>query len=142
MSTLRPRASGFSLIEVLIAMLVLAVGLLGIARLQTIGLQNNHSSYLRTQATFQIAAIFDRMRANRTQALNSAYDIELGVSAVGGTLAERDLHAWKDELAVLFPSGDGAVNCNAGVCTVTVQWADVQNDGSRANRQFVMVSRL
>jgi type IV pilus assembly protein PilV len=139
---IKKRSAGFSLIEVLISLVILAVGLLGIAGLQAFGLKNNHSSYMRTQATFQIAAIFDRMRANRTQALNNAYDIALGASPSGSQLADQDLIAWKNELAVMFPSGDGAVACNAGVCTVTVQWADLQDDGSRADRQFVMVSQL
>ena len=144
MSMKHPRnsASGFSLIEVLIAIVILAVGLLGIAGLQVLGLQSNHSSYMRTQATFQIAAIFDRMRANRTQALLDAYEISLGMSPSGASLADQDLMAWKKRLAVLFPAGDGAVACNVGVCTVTVQWTDLQGDGARAIRQFVMDSRL
>ena len=133
---------GFSLIEVLIAIVILAVGLLGIAGLQVIGLQSNHSSYMRSQASLQIAAIFDRMRANRTQALNDAYDVSLGTTPSGTSLADQDLAAWKNELAVLFPSGDGSVACNMGMCTVTVQWVDLQDDGSRSNRQFVMVSQL
>jgi type IV pilus assembly protein PilV len=142
MSVSKVRASGFSLIEVLIAIVILAVGLLGIAGLQVIGLKSNHSSYMRSQATFQIAAIFDRMRANRTQALNDAYDIDLGSTPSGDSLANQDLIAWKNELAVLLPSGDGAIACKAGVCTVTVEWTDLQDDGSRAAQQFVMVSQL
>jgi type IV pilus assembly protein PilV len=133
---------GFSLIEVLIAIVILGVGLLGIAGLQVVGLQSNHSSYMRSQASFQIAGILDRMRANRIQALNDAYDIGIGTTPSGSSLADQDLIAWKNELAVLFPSGDGSVACNAGICTVTVQWVDLQDDGSRANRQFVMVSQI
>ena len=142
MKSLIIKQSGFSLIEVLIAIVILAVGLLGIAGLQVIGLQSNHSSYMRTQASFQIATIFDRMRANRTQALNDAYDVSLGTTPSGTSLADQDLAAWKNELSVLFPSGDGSVACDAGVCTVTVQWVDLQDDGSRSDRQFVMVSQL
>lgn len=136
------RSNGFSLIEVLIAIVIMAVGLLGIAGLQVIGLKSNHSSYMRTQATFQVAAIFDRMRANRTQALNNAYVISLGSAASGSSLANQDLIAWKNELAVLLPSGDGAIACNSGVCSVTVQWTDLQNNGSRASQQFIMTSQL
>jgi type IV pilus assembly protein PilV len=134
--------SGFSLIEVLIAILILAVGLLGIAGLQVIGLKSNHSSYMRTQASFQIASIFDRMRANRTQALNDAYDVSLGTIPTGNSLADQDLAAWKNQLSLLLPSGDGSVACDTDVCTVVVQWSDLQDDGSRSNRQFVMVSQL
>ncbi|HLE93281.1 MAG TPA: type IV pilus modification protein PilV, partial [Sulfuricaulis sp.] len=55
---------GFSLIEVLVALLVLSIGLLGLAALQTTSLQYNTGSYFRTQATFLAYDIIDRMRAN------------------------------------------------------------------------------
>ena len=56
--------SGFSLLEVLIALLILAVGLLGLAALQNMGLRLNSQSYERTQATILIDDMIDRMRAN------------------------------------------------------------------------------
>ncbi len=56
--------NGFSLLEVLIALLVLSIGLLGLAGLQGTGLRYNHSAYLRSQATFQTYDMADRMRAN------------------------------------------------------------------------------
>ena len=60
--------SGFSLLEVLIALLVLSVGLLGIAGLQTFSLQFNHQSYERTQATVLISEMFEKIAANPTAA--------------------------------------------------------------------------
>lgn len=64
--SIRSRAAqhGFSLLEVMIALLVLAVGLLGLAALQNLGLRINHQSYERTQATILIEDMIDRMRAN------------------------------------------------------------------------------
>ena len=56
--------TGFTLIEVLIAMLVLAVGLLGLAGLQATSLKNNQSAYNRSQATQLAYDIADRMRSN------------------------------------------------------------------------------
>ena len=56
--------SGFTLIEVLISMLILAVGLLGLAGLQATGLRNNLSAYNRSQATQLAYDMADRMRAN------------------------------------------------------------------------------
>lgn len=47
----RRRDGGFSLVEVLVALLVLAIGLLGLAALQAQGLRFNHDAYVRTQAT-------------------------------------------------------------------------------------------
>jgi len=56
--------SGFTLIELMVALLVLAIGLLGLAGLQAKGLSNNHNAYLRTQATLLAQDMADRMRAN------------------------------------------------------------------------------
>ena len=60
------RESGFSLIEVLVALLVLSIGLLGLAALQAQGLRFNHDAYVRTQATNLAYDIVDRMRVNNT----------------------------------------------------------------------------
>lgn len=59
-------ASGFALMEVLIAMFVLAVGILGAGAIQTIGLQANQGAYLRSQAIFLAGEMADHIRANRT----------------------------------------------------------------------------
>ena len=55
---------GFTLVEIMIAVFVLAIGLLGMAGLQMASLKNNHSAYLRTQAVEYAYDITDRMRAN------------------------------------------------------------------------------
>ena len=55
---------GFTLIEVLISMVILAIGLLGLAGIQMMGLQNNLSSYHRGQATLLVYDMADRMRTN------------------------------------------------------------------------------
>lgn len=56
---------GFSLMEVLVAVMVLAIGLLGLAALQTQGIRFNQDAYTRSQATMLAFDIMDRMRANR-----------------------------------------------------------------------------
>lgn len=66
---------GFNLVEVLIALLVLAVGLLGLAALQNFSVKNTFQSYQRTQATILIDDIIDRMRANPTAVQAAAYKI-------------------------------------------------------------------
>ncbi len=58
------REQGFTLIEVLVATLVLTVGLLGIAAMQMVSFQTNQSAYMRSQATYLAQDIMDRMRAN------------------------------------------------------------------------------
>lgn len=58
------KQSGLSLIEVLIAIVISSIGLLGLAGMQATGLQNNHSAYHRSQATVLAYDIADRMRSN------------------------------------------------------------------------------
>jgi len=58
------KQAGFTLIEVMIAMLILLVGLLGVAGMQIVSFQNNQGAYLRSQATFIAADFLDRIRAN------------------------------------------------------------------------------
>lgn len=67
---------GFTLIEVLVAMVVLSIGLLGLAGLQATSLKSNQSAYHRSQATQLAYEMADRMRANREYAkvlLNNVY---------------------------------------------------------------------
>ncbi len=60
----RKANKGFTLLEVMIAVFVLAVGLLGIAALQMTGVKNNHTASIRTQTTQLAYNLADRMRAN------------------------------------------------------------------------------
>lgn len=63
------RPSGFSMIEVLVALVILAIGLLGFALLQTMNLRFTQSANYRTQATNLAYDLLDQMRANRFQAV-------------------------------------------------------------------------
>jgi len=69
------RALGFSLLEVLVALLVLSIGLLGLAALQITSLELGTNSLFRTQATVAAYDILDRMRGNPTGFLANAYEI-------------------------------------------------------------------
>ncbi len=69
----RQTQEGFNLIEVMIAIFVLAIGLLGMASIQLTGLRSNQSAYFRTQASILAYDIADRMRANSAQALATGY---------------------------------------------------------------------
>lgn len=124
--TLRSRRNaGFSLLEVLIAVIVLSIGLLGLAGLQLSASKNNQEAFYRTQATLLANDIVDRMRANREAALNGDYDIALGADANGNTLAAQDLAAWKNRLEATLPDGDGSTSLGAGdTMTIIVQWTE------------------
>lgn len=66
---------GFTLVEVLVALVVLSLGLLGLAALQLTSLQFNTNSYFRTQATVVAYDIIDRMRSNPTGFADNAYHV-------------------------------------------------------------------
>ncbi len=138
------RQAGAGLVEVLVAVVVLSIGLLGIAGMQLVSLRNNHSAWLRSEATVRAYDIMERMRANREQALAGGYDMALGAAAPSGsTIRDLDLQEWKQDLTVL-PSGDGAVarivTPEQTLFTVTVQWDDSR--GQLPPQQFVTVGEL
>lgn len=146
-STLRHdrRAAGFSLLEVLIALVILSVGLLGVAGLLSTTMKSNGSAYMRTQATMLAYSVIDRMRSNLPAVQNTGYDTSMPASpaASGSTncdatactspaLATYDIAQWEHELAQSLPQGRGSIATSvtpgATTVTVTVLW----NDG-RAN---------
>ena len=133
------RSRGFTLLEVLVAMVVLSVGLLGLSGLQTSSLRNNHSAFLRSQATLVSNDIIDRMRANRDSALAGDYDIAYADSAPTTScssgcdpdeVAEVDVREWRAYVARL-PGGDSQITFPAtGVAEVRVRWGDAR-DGTQ-----------
>lgn len=128
------RGRGFSLIEVLIALLVTSVGLLGLAALQVSAMKYNHNAYLRSQATFLAKDMTERMRANRVAALGGGYDIAFGVAAPGdGLLASNDLAEWLVNVGNLLPDGQGAVVVDGGVANVSLRWEDARGEAGSEN---------
>ncbi len=141
---MRRRQRGATLIEVLIAALILALGLLSVALLQATGLKNTDSAAFYSQATTLATEVMDRMRINRTSALAGNYDIAIGAAPSGGGIEDADLTGWKANIAGRLPAGDGAVDCTttAGLCVVTVQWNDSRATAGVAVRQVTLRTRL
>ncbi|MCL6713997.1 type IV pilus modification protein PilV [Pseudoxanthomonas sp. z9] len=125
---LSPRLQyGASLIEVLVAVLIMGVGLLGIAAMQSTALRNSQSSLERSQAVIQTYAILDAMRANRAAAIAGAYDMERTCDApTGASLVDYDRREWINSMeAAMGDAACGTINCPAGgTCTITVDWDD------------------
>jgi len=65
--------SGFSLLEVLLAVVVISIGFLATARMQVEGLRSSQGAYFTSQATFMMRDIADRMRANPVGVANGYY---------------------------------------------------------------------
>lgn len=132
-------SGGFTLIEVLVALLVVSIGLLGVARLQTLAMRSTHGSHLRSQAVVLAYAMADRMRANNRGVrdasgnyvgfYNAADDApgtgdyqaaaDAGCSEHGGVaaatctvaqMAANDTFEWTRTLAQILPDGSG-VTC-------------------------------
>lgn len=122
--------------EVLISMVVLSIGLLGLAGLQVSGLKNNNSSYQRSQANLLANEVIDRIRANRAGLVLGYYNNLLdGVISDPGCItngctvqqiAQYDAFLWSGEVANRLPSGTATVTGNGvdSVFTVTVMWDD------------------
>lgn len=141
------RSAGVGLIEVLIAIVILAFGLLGIAALQMATLRKSQSSLERSQASVQTYAILDAMRANRDAARIGAYNLGAMTctAPTGDTLARKDLANWINSLKQsLGPSACGQIVCGNEACEISVQWSDerARGQGEQALPPFKMVTRL
>lgn len=125
-------ARGFTLVEAMVALLVLSIGLLGIAALYVETLSASRSALLRTQAVTLASDLADRIRANRVP-LN-AYDCgdPCVASAALNTVAIADLTEWLGNIAAQLPGGTGQVayvddaNPNTPVVyTIQVNWTEI-----------------
>ncbi len=131
---------GVSMIEVLVTVIVLAIGLLGLAGLQLNSLRFTYSAYQTSQVTVLTYDILDRMRANAGAARTGAYDIAIGAqpgaSSCTGSgancsstdMASADLFEWKQSLAAVLPAGDGEVTRNGDLFIITIQWDDSRGE--------------
>ena len=130
---------GFSLLEVMISVFVLAIGLLGLAGLQLTSMQNGHSAFLRSQATLAAYSIIDDMRANLGNKDDYAINLAATASGTGG-LAQDDINDWLADLAAELPAGDGSVAVNGNRVTVAVQWSDRGTQGN--TKTFTVVTDI
>ena len=132
---LKQHNAGFTMLEVLITMVILSIGLLGLAGMQANGLKNNHLAYVRSQATLLAYDMSDRMRSNMAGVEAGSYnnlsgdpvttppDCEVEVCSPA-SMASYDYAKWSAALASNLPKGEGAVSVAAGIYTVSVMWDD------------------
>jgi len=130
------RQRGFSLLEVMIAVFVLAIGVLGAAAMQLSALKYTDSSRLTSQASFIVYDIIDRIRANADPVQLGQYDIA-NIEAVPGSatsVLSTDLIDFATAVSAL-PEGAGSINVNGSQVTVEISWAEgraggVDDDGN------------
>ncbi len=133
--------SGITLLEVLIAVVILSIGVLGLAGLQFAGLRNGQQSYQRSQAVLLASEIADYMRASRDQAILGSYQVSAApgapavncdsVACTPAQLATFDVYQWYTQVTSLLPSGQATITCSttcaAGdVQTVLIQWDEAR----------------
>lgn len=133
------RARGFSLLEALVALVVLSVGMLGIAGLYLESLRSGRVTILRSQAVTLASDLADRIRANRLGAANYAHavddepeEVAACIDAVGACtpaqMAETDKAQWAAAVATALPGGAAQVVVNAATApdtyTITITWVE------------------
>lgn len=149
MKTLSKANAGFTLIEVLVAMLILAVGLLGLAALQASSLKNNQSAYYRSQATQLAYDIADRMRVNTSMANNyltsfmkpsdatdqSTNCLAITSACTPSVMAEHDLYEWDQAIHASLPKSTMAdlprgeiTSPNSNTYRVSIIWDENRDD--------------
>lgn len=158
------RQKGVGLIEILVTVLILAVGLLGLAGLQTQSLRFGHEAYMRTQASVLAADMIDRLRANRTTALTTNnYNFTLTdsptanatscetVACSGPNLALYDFKQWRNEIESQLPGGAGSVTPSAITAagwreyTIRIEFDGVsvdKTDGTPVKSTFIYRTRI
>ncbi|MBA57215.1 MAG: type IV pilus modification protein PilV [Pseudomonadales bacterium] len=137
------RQTGVGLIEVLVAVLVLTIGILGMVALQTKALQFNQESVYTSQALMMAYEMTDRMRANKGSQLD--YLVDYGSNVIANAdcessdcspsqMAKFDAAAWKSAIEVNLPSGDGQIAVdNSGTrpfYTISVRFSDQRLDSA------------
>jgi type IV pilus assembly protein PilV len=139
--------AGFTLLEVLIALLVMSIGLLGLAALQTTGLRSNQMASMRTLATQFTYDITDRMRSNPAGVAGGEYTITRAEDPAGtpATVAETDLAEWRNNIAQRLPNGTSDItqcdttttpSCADLTHVVTVYWNESRRDTSNVAATF------
>ncbi len=154
------KTAGFTLIEILISVLVLALGLLGLAALQANGVKNNQLAYNRSQAVHLAQDMADRIRANPAAVVSYAdinadgnqdysespmptgTQVTACTTAAGCTkaeLAKTDVLQWRDSILNTLPSGCGSILRGTG----TAVGADVDNGcGGKVPKEIASTTQI
>ena len=167
--TNKKNKNGFTLLETLVALVVLAIGMLGIGNLLLLSHKSNASNYTRQQAIQSAYDILDRISANRLAAISGNYAVNnivstgtptapstpsanCGTSSCSATqLATYDTWYWLATDVAQIPNGCGSISTSTSglntIVTVTVQWNDSQTQqllgtANPTPSQFIIKSEL
>lgn len=142
---------GFSLIEIMVAILVMSIGLLGLAALQATALSRGTSADQRAQAVNAASELIDMIRANRAEA--TRYEGEFAEAECdadvqppfgigeGASMAIPERAAWVNNVRCMLPGATGNVEIEAGEVVVTIAWADARWEEDADDQQTAIVIR-
>ena len=128
--------AGVSLIEVLVAVVILTIGLLGLAGLQAGGMRVSQGATFRGLASQYASDMADRMRANAAAAKAGSYSLSLGATfpvSLSSTAVTNDLNDWMTRMRAVLPAADGSIAANGNEVTITIQWDDRRAAARDAN---------
>jgi type IV pilus assembly protein PilV len=125
------QAGAVGMLELLVAVLITSVGLLGIASSQLKSLKNANELMARTQAMEMANDMLDRMRLDRVAALAGNYDNSFVAAepdpdapVPATTFADTEIAAWRTSIAQLIPSGEGQAAVTGLVASISIRWGD------------------
>jgi type IV pilus assembly protein PilV len=138
------RSRGFSLLEVMVALVIISIGLLGIGALQASAFVKTHASQTESVVAIEARSLADAMEANPgywksvpastiAVASSTLSDATLQASPIGCVqaictatqMAASDLKQWGTDLNTQVPGATGQVTCQIGapvICTIQVTW--------------------
>ncbi|TVT83688.1 type IV pilus modification protein PilV [Pseudomonas sp. H3(2019)] len=129
---------GMTLIEVLVALLILSVGLLGAAATQLNALKYTDSSLMTSQASFIAYDMMDRIRANSA----ADYTVTPPTSGNLNVTRDQDLYDFTTNITSFGgPTATGSITLNQRVYTITITWDDSRAAAASSTRSFVLSSR-
>lgn len=149
---------GSSLIEVVVALFVLAVGMLGVLSMQVKSMQFNQSAYYYSQAVYLANEILESMRSNRSVA--NTYLIELdestptpskdcgaqGITCTPAELRSYNISQWRTNITSTLSSGKSSIQRNGDFYAITVQFDDSRSEfggnGAPVLSEYVLVTEI
>ena len=147
---------GVSLIEILVTLIILAIGFLGMASVQLLGAKNIASSNYRTLATIYTYDMAERMRSNTVGVGMNVYqdtnwdsvsDPNCGSTCGEADVARRDAYEWSQLIADNLPNGKGEVTyvSSDDIYNVTVSWSEVEQSATgpdSVTQSFVLAVKI